>query len=181
MKTTGYRYSKDENGTIYIIELIAEDEQPGSLYEGDYKSENCVCVSITDVNTGEKIEQGLLCGIHGKYVKYKIGERIPGMCWFMHTKEQLSWLYKDSRTGEIYESFFIYRELEHMMRNCYKLQPEEVANELQISAEELWRRIRILNAGIKEEEQWGYPILAAMQKISGKERGTNETNITNEL
>lgn len=171
METIGYRYSVDRNGEIFIIKLQAKDEQPGHNYTGDpidWRSNECICLSITNANTGEEVEQATLRGIRKNYVEYRKNEKIPGMCWFMHDPGQLSWLHQDHRTGETYESFFLYRKLDYMMTECYKVQPEAVAAELHISTQELWQRIELLKAGIKEEEKWGYPILRAMQKLSEK-------------
>ena len=164
MEAIGYRYSVNRSGDIFIIKLRAYDVQDCYC---DSKSDNCVCLSITNANTGEEVEQATLRGIRKNYVEYRKNEKIPGMCWFKKTADDLSvWLHKDNSTGEIYESCFLYRKLDEMMK-IYKQQPEAVAAELRISTEELWRRIVILKAGCKDkEEQWGYQILRAMQKLA---------------
>lgn len=154
----------NSGGEIFIIKLQAYDAQYSEFW-CDYESDNCVCLSITNANTGEEVEQATLRGIRNNYVEYRKNEKIPGRCWFMKTVDDLTWLHKDSSTGEIYQSFYLYRILDEMLE-VYKQQPEAVAAELHISTEELWRRIVILKAGCKEkEEKWGYPILRAMQKL----------------
>lgn len=164
----------DRNNNIFIIKLLAKNKQPGSHLKRngspfDWKSDECICLTITNVNTSEEVEQATLRGVRKTYVEYRKNEKIPGMCWFVQDPMELStWIDKDHRTGEIYESFFLYRKLEYMMNVGYKVQPELVAAELHISTDELWRQIAMLKAGIKDERELGLPILMAMQKLTGK-------------
>lgn len=76
---TGYRYSLDENDNIYIIKVSAESYEK-SRY--DYAGCECICESITNANTGVEVNQAELCGYENRKVCYKVGEKIPGKCWF---------------------------------------------------------------------------------------------------
>ena len=76
---TGYRYSLDENRNIYIIKVSAESYEKNI---GDYDSCECICESITNANTGVEVNQAELCGYMNRIVFYKVGEKIPGKCWF---------------------------------------------------------------------------------------------------
>lgn len=163
--TIGYRYGKNKNDEIFFVKLCAKDEQKGNF---DWKSAECICLTITNANTGEEVEQATLRGVRNTYVEYRKNKEILGMCWFYHDLSSVisTYLGKDYRSGEFYEKYFLYSKLDYMMREVYKVQPENVAKELHISTDELMRRIRILTAGIKEERQWGLPILQAMQKLT---------------
>lgn len=178
-RMTGYRYSVDDNGTVYIIKLTAQaakKEYPGTLV---YQSENCICESITNPNTGEELEQMNLSGVRRISVLYIKGKTIPGKCWFCPSVDALyhlnylskgkDGLVKAKPKGSLYDV------LDSWIEDC-ELTHDEVAAEMKISTAELLEEINRIKQidSINEQEVEAASIVAATNLLYSRKVDSGE-------
>ena len=177
---TGYRFSVDDKGTVYIIKLtapVAKKEYPGALI---YHSENCICESITNPNTGEELEQMNLSGILRTSVLYTKGKTIPGECWFCPSVDALYRLNylskgKDGLVKDQPPNRTLYDVLDSWIENC-ELTHDEVAAEMKISTTELLERINRIKQidSISEQEVEAASIVAATNLLYSRKVDSGE-------
>ncbi len=179
MSMIGYRYSVDDKGTVYIIKLIAPHEikdYPATII---YHSDNCICESITNANTGNDIKQALLHGVRRNSVLYTKGEIIPGTCWFCHSVEDLyklnylfkgkDGLVKTKPTFSLYDILDKYIDDEELTR-------DEVAAEMKISTAELLERINRIKQihSIDKQKTEAAPIMSAISILHARKVQSGE-------
>lgn len=155
----GYRYSMDEEDNLFIIKLLARDERP----DGDdiWKSNHCVCLSITNANTGKEEDRALLRGVRGKYIDYRKNQKIPGgVCWYYHTEEALYKSYLLRGTDGVTCLAFSVRKLKDLILKGDIVSPEAVAAELNISTQKL--RLLLLTLGEQDAAGLGLQIMRAV-------------------
>ena len=150
---TGYRYSVDDDDNIYIIKISAESYEK-RLY--DCESSECICESITDANTGEAVNQADLHGYMNWKVCYKVGEKIPGRCWFFLNYDDLfrSYLAKVGNRIVLAQPKRLHMngKIGEYLIEC-GCTIKEVADDLQITEKELSEMIylaRTLEPGYKQ-------------------------------
>lgn len=150
---TGYRYSLDENGNIYIIKVSAESYEKNIV---DYDSCECICESITDANTGEKMNQAELCGYMDWKVCYKVGEKIPGKCWFFLRYDDLFRTYLTKSGNRIVlakpKQLYMNGKIGEFLIEC-GCTVKEVADDMQITEKELSEMLylaKTLEAGYEQ-------------------------------
>ena len=168
----GYRFSVDKDKNTYIIKLNAPNE--GIIKRGiEFSQVGCVCLSITNVNTEEEIDKALLQGVQKVWVKYEKNREIPGRCWFCDSTDALfhRYLRRDEFTGLIrYGGGSLYRRLRDYILHEANLQLQEIAEEMNITTEELTAKILFLEnsefISYKEMEEAGKPILDATNAVT---------------
>lgn len=177
---TGYRYSIDPDGNVYIIELsYSEDkEKPdhflakNNLPEIWFHCADCICLSIKNANTGEEKEEISLYGMHHNYVTYKKNCIIPGETWYVHDffdlfrEDECSInLLLKAKDGTIYKGRPGYKVLEKMVTDLCSCSVSELAEEMQISEEDLQRMFEWLKEGHSDEKRIAQPIIDAGNAI----------------
>lgn len=142
-RMTGYRYSVDVDDNIYIIRVSAESYEKNIF---DYDSCECICESITNANTGVEVNQAELCGYMNQKIRYKVGEKIPGKCWFFLHYDDLfrSYLKKNGDRIVLAKPKLLHmngKVGEYLIEcGCTK---KEVADDLQITEKELSKMIQL--------------------------------------
>lgn len=182
---TGYRYATDKKGKYWIIKLSALKEEPAYHnvpgYENEFVSDDCICESITEIETGQEEKSMVLYGALGRQIEYTKGEKIGGgLVWYCHSKEDL---YKNylcfSKKGNTYKPSFLADKMDYMITEVYKRTYEEVATEMCISADALRNRIAKLKErlGEKEDDDLLYPILAALKRMGKNKQMGDDSNV----
>lgn len=170
----GYRYSQDDKD-IYIIKIsYSKDREKydaftrrNSLPPVWFHCDNCLCLTITNANTGEEKEQISLFGMHRNYVEYRKNSVIPGETWYVHNfddlfrKEYAMNLLKKAKDGTIYVGKTGYEKLEEMLNELCHCSLDEAAKEMCITRDELVSRLEWLKEGHVNEDDIAKPIIEA--------------------
>ena len=177
----GWRYSLAGNA-VYIIQLSAQEEETECGREpGYFFSDNCLCLSITNANTGEEQETIIASGEMHREIEYRKGAKIPGKCWYVHSYEDLfttaptggDSLLSKAFDGTIYKGSILYRRFDRMIAE-YESSVEEVAAEMNIAPRELQEKLDYLKKGQVNEKEIGKPILDAINRIYSRKVDNGE-------
>lgn len=173
----GYRFSVDDADNVYIIKLYAPieiEDKAKRLGTREYYSKNgCICLSITNANTGEEVENALLQGVRKTFVQYEKDKEIPGCCWYCASVEDLlhSYLHRDEDTGLIrYGGGDLYKQMDNYILYTADVHFHEVAEEMHITTDELIEKLNYLKktkfTSLEEKEAAGKPILDATGAVT---------------
>lgn len=177
----GYRYGLDESNAVWIVKLSAPHEEVECHREpGFYFSENCICLSITNANTGEETDTLSLTGELHRPIQYRKGETLPGKTWYVHSVDMLfssdpamNLLLKDKQ-GKIYKGKIAYRKMDEFITECGQCTLEEISKELHITMAELLQKIEYLKEGHADEDEIAKPLIDASNAIHSRKVDSGE-------